>query len=399
MSRILAIEADPTRRTLLRALVREHVDAQLMVVESVRSAIDELGRRIPDVILAPTLLSPADGAELVAFVRELTHAPYVQLMTVPAFDMLAEPQSEQKRPFGLFKRRTAHLGPQYDRAMVGAQIADGLARAREARMDYATALARQAELEDAAQYRLRQDLQVSPSGLVLAGGALMHQTPDERRVALRRHQGDIPWLSSARLAWGTEIALVNISSSGVLLESGSKLAPGSATELYLSGPETNLVVPVRFIRSEIARIDGLGVKYHAAGAFGREIDLAGPRRVPERPSSPPHALAALLAATLADSQASDPAHLRFVRGLRELVGARDVQIRNSPGTSGRETLYFEVPGDDRARTTLQVVFDRGHDVTPAEFTLLKAAAWLTAAAFELEKPVVAPGGLLEEQVA
>jgi CheY-like chemotaxis protein len=397
MPRILAIEADPTRRTLLGTLIREHVKAELVITDSVSSAIAEIGQRVPDVILAPALLSPADGAALDAHVRQLHHAPYVQLMTIPAFDMLAAPELEGKRRFGVFKRRSADQTPRYDRAMVGVQIADGLARAHEARIEYANMLAHQAEVEEAA--RRRREHSPNPSALILAGGPLHEQTADERRAARRRHQGDIPWLSSARLAWGTEISLVNISSSGALLESGSKLVPGSTTELHLSGPETNLIVPVRFIRSEIARIDGFGVKYHAAAAFGQEIDLAGPRKVSERPSSPPRALAELLSATLADAQTADPAHIRFVRGLRDLVGARDVQIRTSPGSSGRETLYFDVPGDDRARTTLQVVFERGHDVTPAEFTLLKAAAWLTAAAMELDKPAAPSQRLLEAQVA
>ena len=71
---------------------------------------------------------------------------------------------------------------------------------------------------------------------------------------------------------------------------------------------------------------------------------------------------------------------------------------------GLETLNFDVPGDDRMRTTLQVMFDRNHDVTDAQFRLLKAAAWLTAAVLELEKPAApaersAPMGLLAERVA
>ena len=57
---------------------------------------------------------------------------------------------------------------------------------------------------------------------------------------------------------------------------------------------------------------------------------------------------------------------------------------------GLETLYFDVPGDDRLRTTLQVKFDHNHEVTDAEFRLLKAAAWLTAAVLELEKPARQP---------
>jgi hypothetical protein len=102
----------------------------------------------------------------------------------------------------------------------------------------------------------------------------------------------------------------------------------------------------------------------------------------------------------------EPVHFRFARGLRELVGARDVQVRSahSAPTAGPETLYFDVPGNDRARTTLQVVFPRNHDVTSAEFQLLKAAAWLIAAALEFEHPAVAavtrtPVALLEQSVA
>jgi hypothetical protein len=175
----------------------------------------------------------------------------------------------------------------------------------------------------------------------------------------------------------------------VLIETGSKFAPGSTASLQLCGPETNLVVPVRFIRSDVARIDGLGVRYRAAAAFTKEIDLAGPRRDAGQPATPPEALATLLGSVLsAARERPEPAHARFAQGLRQLVGARDVRLAaaGAGSTSGRETLYFDVPGDDRLRATLQVTFDRHHDVTDAEFKLLRAAAWLTAAVLELEKP-------------
>ena len=73
-------------------------------------------------------------------------------------------------------------------------------------------------------------------------------------------------------------------------------------------------------------------------------------------------------------------------------------MRGSAGPAG-ETLYFDVPGDDRIRTVLQVTFDRARDVTASEFRLLKAAAWLTAAALEFDKPAEKPMLLLEEAVA
>jgi hypothetical protein len=414
MSHILAIEADLKRRRALTVLVKEHIKADLVVVPSVRAAIDAIAERAPDLILAPALLSPPDEAELLTHMKQLDTAPYIQMLTLPALDMLADASAEQMDRRGLFgpifNRRPVSPGLKYDRRMVAAQITDGLSRARERRIEYAAMLA-----YHESQYAMRQVALARPGGadvLEAASMALTQQKTnrdaDERRVApLRKGRGEVPWLSGIKLSSGPDVQLINISSTGVLIESGSKFAPGSTTELHLTGPETNLVIPVRFIRSAVARIDGLGVRYHAAAAFAKALDLAGPRRT-DAPAIPPQELAALLGSAFATvTERSEPAHARFAHGLRQLVGARDVTVRTGSAGSagGLETLYFDVPGDDRLRTTLQVVFDRNHEVTEAEFKVLKAAAWLTAAVLELEKPVspaierATPRALLTEQVA
>ena len=410
MSRIIAIEADPKRRRLLAQLIREHVKTELRIVDSVPAAIALIEEKTPDLIVAPALISPNDEARLMDHLRQLE--PWIQLMTVPALDMLADvPKDESGGLRGWFRRKPETLGPQYDRSMVGAQVADGLSRAHAARKEYAAALAYRAELEEIAKSR-----GTALSVITKLDAELRHATPDdlrqatevfkdangkERRAARRRPQNDLPWLSKVKLGTGLDVALVNISSSGVLFESGSKFTPGTTSELILTGSDANMVVPVRVIRSEIARIDAFGVKYHAAGAFDKEIDLGGPRRVAAEPSTPPEALAQILAGALAESTDAEPAHTRFARGVKQLVGARDVQVRTTPvgSSGGRETLYFDVPGDDRVRTVLQVTFDRSHDVSATEFRLLKAAAWLTAAALEFDKPEAKPMLLLEEAVA
>ena len=145
----------------------------------------------------------------------------------------------------------------------------------------------------------------------------------------------MPWLSGIKFSSGPDVQLINISSTGVLVESGSKFAPGSTTELHLSGPETNLVIPVRFIRSAVARTDELGVRYYAAAAFAKALDLAGPRRT-DAPAIPPQELASLLESVFATAkERSEPAHARFADGLRRLVGARDVKVRTgSAGSVG-----------------------------------------------------------------
>ena len=412
MSHILAIEADLKRRRALTILVKEHIKADLVVVPSVRAAIEAIVERAPDLILAPALLSPPDEAELLTHMKQLDTAPYIQMLTIPALDMLGDASAEQTDRRGLFgpifNRRPVSPGLKYDRRMVAAQITDGLARARELRIEYAAMLAYHESL-----YATRQVDLARPGGADVpeaASMALIHQKhnwdADERRVALRKGRGEVPWLSGIKFSSGPDVQLINISSTGVLVESGSKFAPGSTSELHLSGPETNLVIPVRFIRSAVARTDVLGVRYYAAAAFAKALDLAGPRR--DAPTIPPQELASLLESVFATAkERSEPAHVRFADGLRRLVGARDVKVRTgSAGSSGGlETLYFDVPGDDRLRTTLQVVFDRNHAVTEAEFKVLKAAAWLTAAVLELEKPVSpaverpAAMALLTERVA
>jgi hypothetical protein len=408
MSRIIAIESDPKRRRLLAMLVREHVKAELKIADSVTGAIALVDEKTPDLIIASALLSPRDESTLLTHLKGID-APYVQLLTVPALDMLADAPRDDEHRFGRwFSRRPASTGPQYDRSMVGGQVVDALTRARAAREEYVELLAHRAELEEIARSRgtalsvitaVDTELRQATSDEVRRAAAAFND--DDRRTARRRPLTDLPWLSKVKLGDGLDVSLVNISTSGVLFESGSKFSPGMTSHLQLAGDGTSMVVPVRFIRSEISRIDALGVKYHAAAAFDKEIDLAAPRPFASEPSTPPEALAQLLASAFAGSTADDPAYVRFALGLRQLVGARDVKLRTAaaPSSGGRETLYFEVPGDDRARTVLQVTFERGHDVTAAEFSLLKAAAWLTAAALEFDKPAAKPTLLLSEAVA
>jgi CheY-like chemotaxis protein len=58
MGSILAIESDPKRRRLLTTLIREYVKGDITIVESVKAAIASLADHVPDLIVAPTLLSP-----------------------------------------------------------------------------------------------------------------------------------------------------------------------------------------------------------------------------------------------------------------------------------------------------------------------------------------------------
>ena len=136
MARILAIEADLKRRRALTTLVKEHIKADLVVVPSVRAAIAAIADRAPDLILAPALLSPPDEAELLTHMKQLDTAPYIQMLTLPALDMLVDAPAEETRRSGLFgpvfNRRPVSLGLQKVRLQHGrrADCRRRVARAR-----------------------------------------------------------------------------------------------------------------------------------------------------------------------------------------------------------------------------------------------------------------------------
>lgn len=387
MSRILAIEPDRQRRALLTALIRAQVQAEITMVDSVSAAIARFDEQQPDVILAPTLLSPADGEQLRAYVQQ--HASsHVQMVTVPALDMLREPAADEERAFALFRRkRPAGLGLQYDPDAVGKQIADRLERALSLRDELAMLRGVEVMVAHETSLALKSiSTEVEPAAAPAAR---------DRRWAERSPQKQVPWLQGVRLPWGTDVSLVNISRTGILVESGSKVTPGVTLELQLSGTGLNRVVLARFVRSEIAGVDRFGVRYHAAATFEQPLDIIAARTEPDasssaRPKPTPQALVSLLNDVVADSNQAEAASIRFARGLRDLVGARDVLIRCSPMVppSDSESIYFNVQ-DNCGSRILQVMFDRNRELTASEFKLLKAAPGLTAALLELERDVAA----------
>lgn len=392
MSHILAIESDRQRRTLLMALIREHVLADVTMVDTVNDAIASFEHRQPDLIVAPPLLTPEDSDRLSSHVK--WHAdPHVQMLTIFALDMLREAPEERHR-FGLFRRRRPlSLGLQYDPAMVGRQIADALDRAQTLREEGRSTLDVRALVRGPSAPLVFEP--ATTSGTSAAAWAL-------RERAERMPQGG-PWKWSVRMPWGSEVELVNISRTGLLLESGSKVSPGLTLELQLNGMGQNCVVIARFVRSDIARVDRLGVRYHAAAQFDEPLAMLAPRapRASATPGATPQSLAELFTTVVSGLGPEEDSSIRFAHGLCGLIGARDVFIRPTPIAPGHdcESIYFRVSGDDREGMILQVLFDRHRALTTAEFRIMKAASGLASAVLELERASIHDGRLLPAPVA
>jgi hypothetical protein len=392
MDRILAIESDPKRANLLTSLVRGHVDADLEIVGDVGTAVSSLADNTPDLILAPTLLSPQDSNTLMSALHQL-NAPWVQIITVAALDMLTDRRPDQRLRTSFFRRRPVELGLQYDPTMVAVQIKDGLERARTVRVETETARANAAWLSNLTGETIEVATPMALQRVINEPGisdtVIKAIEAQDRRRAERRGPGQVPWLAGIRTPFGLDLHLMNISSSGLLVESTNKLTPGVSYDLQLCGQGTALQVRARFLRSEVGKISGLGVRYYSAAQFDREIDvLRGREYAMSRGTSPQQALADLVAAVLTETDQSESARMRFARGVRNLVDARDVLIRRTPmaPSDGSESIYFQVQGEAKPPAVLQVLFDPNHALTAAEFNLLKAAAALTSAVLDNEKP-------------
>ena len=206
--------------------------------------------------------------------------------------------------------------------------------------------------------------------------------------AQRRNPADVPSVSMVRFPWGLEARLLNISRTGLLFESGTRIPPDSCEQLTLVGPGTEIHVPSCFVRSEVALVSGLGVKYHIAVMFTAPIDLEENCRplslVPPPTTKLSHLLSYLGAELEAEPRST---HREAVeRAVRQVTGAQDVQIHDGviAPAAGGDTFDFAVPTSADALVIMRVAFAPGSKPTPADLRLSRAAARLAAVILEFE---------------
>ena len=93
----------------------------------------------------------------------------------------------------------------------------------------------------------------------------------ERRIAARCAPGPDDPLSRVRLRAGRELAVVDISVNGVLVEGDARLLPGMHLDIHVTTPEGRDLVRSRVVRAYVCALTADRVTYRGAFAFDRSI--------------------------------------------------------------------------------------------------------------------------------
>ena len=119
MSTVLVVQPDEVQADVLRHIFAKRVGAELVMVDSTMEAVDEIARRMPDLILLSAVLSPRDEDALIGHLRSLEGASHLQTITIPQFRTSAPKPPEKKG--GLFRKKTKAPAPVGQDPMVFAE--------------------------------------------------------------------------------------------------------------------------------------------------------------------------------------------------------------------------------------------------------------------------------------
>ena len=285
MAHILAIEPDRERSVILKRLVKESLNIDVVLAESADQAIARLTEAPPDVILTSSLLAPHEDDHIATHLRLSPALDHLPVLTIPP---LVEHAAKTPKRSLLSRvlprlRRRQPISPTYDFRAVAMRIEEALEESRmSARHNEDDRPARLMLLEAKRTLLLeagRGPDQSEPVGLAQLDTELRSFVDRRDHTArAQRWDGDqLPWLSGVRLTWGADLRLINISRSGLLVESGVRFTLGNRADFELESAEQGLIVNARVVRADVSQAGSLGVKYIAAAVFERPFQILDPQ--------------------------------------------------------------------------------------------------------------------------
>jgi hypothetical protein len=117
------------------------------------------------------------------------------------------------------------------------------------------------------------ELQSPDLKVVCLADAIFERYQDsERRGHMRLGVDDVRWLRSARLKYGPDVRVLDISASGILIETDGQLRPDANIVFELSGPTNSILVPSKVLRCRVASFADV-MRYQGACSFKRPLEI------------------------------------------------------------------------------------------------------------------------------
>jgi len=106
----------------------------------------------------------------------------------------------------------------------------------------------------------------------LADSIVQRYEDSERRGHMRLSPDDVRWLRSARLKYGPDVRVLDISATGILVETDGQLRPDANIVFELSGPMNSILVPSKVLRCRVASFAEV-MRYQGACSFKRPLEI------------------------------------------------------------------------------------------------------------------------------
>ena len=111
-----------------------------------------------------------------------------------------------------------------------------------------------------------------------------------RRADTRYPAAEVPEITGLRVSPGEAATLVNISATGVLLESPQRFAPGQRVTVHFEGTLPTRQMKARIVRCQVSMIISKGVlQYQTAVTFDERLSLPNEPGVADAAPTPPAA--------------------------------------------------------------------------------------------------------------
>jgi len=241
MAWLLVVQPDSVQADVLCEALRAHVSEDVVVADSLDSALSSIDQGLPDIVLLSAVIPGAVEDYLVTYLGTIPGARHVQILGIPVLersdDSVAQrarsliPYSVQQRARALIpgRRRPEPLTPGCNPEMFTQDVIDYLAGAKA----------------------LKHEIEHTQAAL---------SEKSERRREPRFSNYKVPWISITRFGSGRAV-LINVSSRGALLRTQTR-------------PEHHsLKRSDHHLRSRLTFQLGSGHEVHAVGRVIRCVPL------------------------------------------------------------------------------------------------------------------------------